>query len=217
MARILDLGARVELTAIYPHFHDISIGLYKRINEFGEAQFQVHSYSDREGVDNCLRHVAASMVILGGMEEVSHDRHIVRFGCGKPHVKACRRVFIEACKVLPGEVLQAKPLTIFDKKTERKITLEKVSDREAFRVTADGPEEGKVRRVAAVAAGLGKLTDLPLVEGANDLVLFPCSGGHHSLVGLLLVRALNVRAAMREQDSAAGRGVLSAPSAQQTS
>ena len=215
MARILDLGARVELTAIYPYFHDISIGLYKHTNEGGQVQFQVHSYSARQGVDNCLRHVAASMVLLGGMEAAGGNGHTVRFGCGGSHVKACRRVFIEACKVPPGEALQAKPLEIFDKKTERKITLEKLSDKEAFRVTADGVEDGKARRIAAVAGGLVKLADLSHVEGEDSLVLFPCSGGHDSLVGLLLVRALNVRAAMREQDGAAGRGVLAAPSAQQ--
>ena len=215
MARILDLGARVELTAIYPHFHDISIGLYKHTNEGGQVQFQVHSYSARQGVDNCLRHVAASMVLLGGMEAAGGYGHTVRFGCGGSHVKACRRVFIEACKVPPGEALQAKPLEIFDKKTERKITLEKLSDKEAFRVTADGVEDGKARRIAAVAGGLVKLADLAHVEGEDSLVLFPCSGGHDALVGLLLVRALNVRAAMREQDGAAGRGVLAAPSAQQ--
>ncbi len=215
MARILDLGARVELTAIYPHFHDISIGLYQHTNEGGQVQFQVHSYSARQGVDNCLRHVAASMVLLGGMEAAGGNGHTVRFGCGGSHVKACRRVFIEACKVPPGEALQAKPLEIFDKKTERKITLEKLSDKEAFRVTADGVEDGKARRIAAVAGGLVKLADLAHVEGEDSLVLFPCSGGHDALVGLLLVRALNVRAAMREQDGAAGRGVLAAPSAQQ--
>ena len=216
MARILDLGERVELTAIYPHFHDISIGLYKRTNGRGNTEFQVHSYSSQEGVDNCLRHVAASMILLGGMEDADGS-FTVGFGCGGSHVKACRRVFIEACKVPPGEALQAKPLRIFDKKTERNISLEKLSGREAYRVTADGPEDGRARRVSAVAAGLAKLADLPRVDGEEDLVVFPCSGGHDPLVGLLLIRALNVRATLREQDSAAGRGVLSAPSAQQQS
>ena len=35
------------------------------------------------------------------------------------------------------------------------------------------------------------------------------------LIGLLLVRAPNVRAAVREAESLANRGVLSAPSAQE--
>ena len=71
--------------------------------------------------------------------------------------------------------------------------------------------------MAAITGGLAKLADISLSEEGEDVVLFPCSGGHDSLVGLLLVRALNVRAVMREEDSAAGRGVLSAPSAQQPS
>jgi hypothetical protein len=45
-------------------------------------------------------------------------------------------------------------------------------------------------------------------------VAFGCKQTHDSLVGLLLVRALNVRAVLREQEMTASRGVLSAPSAQ---
>ena len=43
---------------------------------------------------------------------------------------------------------------------------------------------------------------------------FPCGTDHHELVGLLLTRALNVRGALREQEAAAARGMLSAPSQQ---
>ena len=43
---------------------------------------------------------------------------------------------------------------------------------------------------------------------------FACGHDHDELVGLLLGRALNVRAAMREAEAAAARGVLAAPSAQ---
>ena len=100
MAKILDLGARVELTSIYPHFHDISIGLYERSNKSGTTEFQVHSYAARDGVNDCLRHVAAAMVILGGMVLVGDGGRTVRFSCGSRHVKACKRVFIEACKPL---------------------------------------------------------------------------------------------------------------------
>ena len=217
MAKILDLGARVELTSIYPHFHDISISLYERSNKSGTTEFQVHSYAARDGVNDCLRHVAAAMVILGGMVLVGDGGRTVRFSCGNQHVKACKRVFIEACKVAPGISLEPKPLKIFDKKTERYVEVEKLSDREAYRIRADGAEDGKARRVAAITGGLAKLADISLSEEGEDVVLFPCSGGHNSLVGLLLIRALNVRAAMREEDSVAGRGVLSAPSAQQPS
>ena len=48
----------------------------------------------------------------------------------------------------------------------------------------------------------------------GDQVRFPCGSDHHELIGLLMVRALNVRGALREQEAAAARGVLSAPSQQ---
>ena len=78
MAGILDLGIRVELTSMYPHLHDISIGLYERSNKSGTTEFQVHSYAARDGVNDCLRHVAAAMVILG--EWSWSEMAVVRFG-----------------------------------------------------------------------------------------------------------------------------------------
>ena len=40
MTRILDLGTRIELVSMYPHFHDISIALYERKLENGDFEFQ---------------------------------------------------------------------------------------------------------------------------------------------------------------------------------
>jgi hypothetical protein len=46
-------------------------------------------------------------------------------------------------------------------------------------------------------------------------VSFPCGERHDALVGLLLVRAQNLRAALREEELTATRGILAAPSAQE--
>ena len=43
---------------------------------------------------------------------------------------------------------------------------------------------------------------------------FVCAWPHDALMGLLLPRALNVRAVLREEEMAASRGTLVAPSAQ---
>ena len=80
---------------------------------------------------------------------------------------------------------------------------------------ADGDENGRARRISAIAGGLAKLAEMDLVSESGHEVAFDCSSDHNLLIGLLLVRALNVRAALREQDDSAGRGMLSAPSAQQ--
>ena len=57
-----------------------------------------------------------------------------------------------------------------------------------------------------------KLGELREVEDLSDSIEFDCQQQHDALIGLLLVRAPNVRAALREAEMMASRGVLSAPS-----
>ncbi len=52
------------------------------------------------------------------------------------------------------------------------------------------------------------------IEGSPNQVAFSCGQSHDALAGLLLPRALNVRVALRDEETAAGRGVLAAPSQQ---
>ena len=49
---------------------------------------------------------------------------------------------------------------------------------------------------------------------SSGKVAFPCGHAHDALIGLLLKRAPNVRAVLREQEAALTRGVLAAPSQQ---
>ena len=78
--------------------------------------------------------------------------------------------------------------------------------------TADGPVEDRDKRIGAIAKGLARLAEMEVVS--NDTVRFPCGHAHDAMVGSLLYRALNVRAAIREQEELAARGMLTAPSAQ---
>ena len=64
----------------------------------------------------------------------------------------------------------------------------------------------------------GKKAETPKQEKvgqASDQVAFSCQHDHDETVGLLLVRAPNVRVALKEQELAASRGVLSAPGKQE--
>ena len=56
--------------------------------------------------------------------------------------------------------------------------------------------------------------ELDEVIGSLDRIFFPCSSNHDEMIGLLLLRAPNVRAILRDQATVAGRGVLAAPSQQ---
>ena len=55
---------------------------------------------------------------------------------------------------------------------------------------------------------MGQMTPF---EGSANRVGFECGHSHDALVGLLLTRAMNVRAVIRELENAAARGVLAAP------
>ena len=213
MTRLLDLGTRIELVSMYRHFHDISISLYERESDTGIFEFRIHSYASRAGVDRCIDHVVSAMVALGGMIRTG-DATCVRFVCGRQHRRACQRVFLEACKIAPDAEINSRPMSIFDKKTERNVNVDDLG-KGAYRVEADGDENGRARRISAIAGGLAKLAEMDSVGESGREVVFDCSSDHNLLIGLLLVRALNVRAALREQDDSAGRGMLSAPSAQQ--
>ncbi|MBI06623.1 MAG: hypothetical protein CMM54_06535 [Rhodospirillaceae bacterium] len=210
MAHIVELGSRIELVSMDKHFHDISLGLYQQAAEDGSAEYIVHSYADIKGVDERIRFVMRAMQVLGGMEVLANGG--LRFACGDSHVTACRRLFLEASKVAPDVMPEVRPMTVYDKKTEYEYSLT-LCGNGLYRVAAQAQLDEFARRVNVIAAGLRKLGNMAETKN-EDEVLFSCGAAHDALIGMLLVRAPNVRAVMREEDSAARQGVLAAPSSQ---
>lgn len=208
MGQTAELGRRVELVPMDPHFHDITLALYQQATPAGPV-YLVHSYSRYPGAAGRLDFVAGAMAVLGGM--VAAGPRALRFPCGADHELACRRAFLEACKLDPGQALAVRPMTFFDKKSGHQIQITALGGG-AYQVALDG---GEASRAAAVAAGLVKLGQLQ--SPVPDQVAFACGQAHDALMGLLLVRAVNVRATLREQELLASRGLLVAPSAQQQS
>jgi hypothetical protein len=205
-----DLGRRVELVPLDRHFRDITIALYAQQRD-GGTEYLTHTYSRLEGARDRIAFVTKAAATLGGMQPVDGR---LRFPCGAPHQLAAKRVFLEASKLPPSAVLEPKPLTIADKKSGRNIMVLSLGAG-VYQLTADGNEEGKVGRVEAVTSGLKKLGEMAAPDGCPDRLAFSCGHCHDGLVGLLLIRALNVRAVLREQEMAASRGILVAPSAQE--
>jgi hypothetical protein len=130
------------------------------------------------------------------MEQIG-DR--LRFPCGAAHQAAAKRIFLEASKLPSDAAVGPKPLSTPDKKSGGVVTVESLGGGE-YRVPA-----------GAAINGLKKLAEM---EGADDRVKFACGYAHDAAIGLLLPRALNVRAVLREEEAAASRGLLVAPSAQ---
>jgi hypothetical protein len=203
------IGRRIELISMDPHFHDISIGLYRQGGE-ASPEYLVHTYSRKEGAFQRIEFVIHAMAILGGMQQ--HGLRL-RFPCGDPHQLTVRRIFIEACKLKPGAVLAPRPLRILDKKSNLNFVVSGDGSGVYEIRPEDGGEEG-VSRASAIGGGLAKLAEMTRVGTGPEQVAFACRHAHDAAVSTMLVRALNVRAILREEEMAASRGVLVAPSAQ---
>ena len=215
MGRLLELGERMELVSMDPHFHDISISLYRSSGEDGASGFLAHSYSAKEGAEERLGFVMQAMAVMGGMGPAPGQPDRLAFACGAAHKAAVKRLFLEACKRATGAEVAAQPMRVYDKKNDLTIDATAVGGGR-YRIAAiDGEGNDKAaQRVDGVTRGLIKLAELEPGAQAGE-VRFPCGFSHDELVGLLIGRALNVRAAMREAEAAAARGILAAPSAQQ--
>jgi hypothetical protein len=209
MSQTRDLGTRVELLSMDPHFHDITIGLYRQDHN-GRPEYLVHSYSQREGARERIEFLRKAITVLGQLEQTDDWLY---FSCASAHQAAARRAFLEACKLPPTAALEPRGLKALDKRSGRTVTVTSLGGGR-YQLAADGAEEAKVSRVEGVTAGLKKLAEMAPVEGSLDEVAFSCGRSHDALVGLLLPRALNVRAILREEEAAGGRGMLVAPSQQ---
>jgi hypothetical protein len=209
MGSTLDLGSRIELVSMDPHFHGISIGLYERQQD-SDPEYLVHSYSRLNGVPERLDFLVRAMKVLGGM---TRDGESLRFPCGKGHRLASRRVFLESCKLSTSADLVQRPLTAPDKKLNCAITVTSLSSG-LYEVSADGLQGSFTSRIESITNGLKKIAQIEFVAGEPHQVKFSCGWPHDALIGLLLPIALNVRAALREEEMAASRGLLVAPSAQ---
>lgn len=210
MTSIVNIGRRIELVPIDTHFKDITLALYRDQQE-ERSVFRVHTYSRIDGVEKRIQNVIQSMQTLGGMET---SNELLHFPCGEKHEAACRRVFLEACKIPQDSPAEQRPLNTLDKKSKLNITVNS-SGNGIYKISVDGEGRSADRRVSAITGGLMKLGEMePVKDNENDSVLFSCGHSHDALIGLLLVRAPNVRVILREEEATASRGVLSAPSQQ---
>ena len=202
---------RVELVPMDSHCADISVGLYHATDGDGDVGL-VHTYSTKPEAAARVAFLADAMRILGGLESANGDPALVRFPCLAWHSLAARRLFLEAAKHDPAQPLAPRPLAVPDTRTEQTIRLEPLGSGR-YRVRADGGTEDVPSRAPAIAAALAKLAELQTDEG--EVVAFPCGQEHDALIALMLTRAQNLRAVLREEEMKASRGVLVAPSAQE--
>lgn len=210
MSRTLDIGERVELVPMDIHFHDISLAFYQKEKQT-RTKYLIHSYSGIEGTDDRITFVRDSAKILGGLE--SQEDRLLYFSCHSEHLAGVKRVFLEACKIASGDTVHALPLELDDKKAGCRIFISSLGNG-SYEVTAEKNSEKVNRRIDLIARGLSRLGEMELDPSVLGKVAFPCGHAHDALIALLLKRAPNVRAVLREQEAALTRGVLASPSQQ---
>jgi hypothetical protein len=190
----------------------MSIGLYEREVD-GAFQFLVYSYSTAAGAEERVAYLRQALIQIVGLEPVSQEPDWIRFPCQARHERALRRVFLDLCKLDTGDPLEPKPLAVFDKKADCKLTA-KALGQGTYELAGELESDISSRRAQATARGLIKLCEMAPVEDSENRIVFPCKMDHDRLVASLLYRAQNVRAAMKEEEMSSSRGVMSAPSQQ---
>ena len=212
MGQTLNLGQRIELCSIDAHFHEISLALYYRVID-GDHQVTVHSYSQIEGTADRMQFILQALVNIVGLVPVPNDENWLHFECGSFHKKAVQRCFLDLCKNPSDAELSVKPLQAFDKKAKCDLVVNKLGDGRYQMSAAEETDTG-AKRAKALSVGYEKVCQMQLDE-ENCMVAFPCNCDHDAMMGMMLFRAQNVRAAMREEADAASRGVLAPPSQQE--
>jgi hypothetical protein len=104
-------------------------------------------------------------------------------------------------------------MSVTDKKLDHPVSVASLGPG-LYEVACAGAPDSAASRLESISGGLRRLAEADFVAGAPFRLQFPCAAPHDALVGLLLPRALNVRAVLREEEMAASRGMLVAPSAQ---
>jgi hypothetical protein len=212
MSQTLNLGRRIELLPMDKHCHDISVGLYRELTD-AAPRYVVHTYSSVAGSRERVGFLTRALLIMAGMHEVAGAPGWLRFACDGSHERALRRGFLDLCKLETGAPLDPKPLTVFDKKAECNLEIHGLGAG-VYEIRPEGGTPDGSSRAAALAGGFVKLCEMEAVEGSDPRIAFPCKASHDALMGLLAFRAQNVRASLREQEAAASRGILAAPSQQ---
>jgi hypothetical protein len=209
MGATLDLGRRIELLSMDPHCSNITIALYEQAGA-GGPEYLVHSYSRLSGTGERLHAVRRAIENLAGLE-LQGDK--LRFPCGAAHRLAMRRAFLEACKLASEAPATPRSLTVTDKKLNAGVSVRSLGAG-VYELVSDASTEAAASRLESIVGGFRKLAEVETAADTPHRFRFACAQPHDALIGLLLPRALNVRAALREQEMAATRGTLVAPSAQ---
>ena len=194
-------GGCLELVAMDPHFHGISVGLYAR-----DGVATVWTFSHREGVEDRIRRIRDRLVELGGMVPVENSHDQVAFSCGYMHGRALKFLLTQAVERPQDYSLPQGPVKDTRSGLMLSVAGAESGGRWVYRVSGEGEVPNQAARLRAVASGFKRYGE---AEGVGDNeVAFPCGNRHDRLAQLLLPYARNVSAVEDMLESSSLRGQL---------
>jgi hypothetical protein len=195
-------GRCLELVAVDPHFHDISVGLYLK-----NGVCTVWSYSGKPGVQDRITKIRDQFIALGGLAPLKGTHDQLRFPCGHVHIRALRFLLAQAVGKSPDYSPAGGQLSIQDTKT--KLTLS-VTGRDTevgwvYQVSGTGMAPSIPERLRLVVAGFVRYGEMEKISDTE--VAFPCRQRHEQLMGLLLPYSRNITAVegMLEEEAVRGQ------------
>ena len=186
--KITELGNCIELVSMDPHFHNISVGLFKKGNIL-----TIFSFSKIESIEERIKVIRDRCCLLGDISPVENTDNQMLLDAIINLDKPIKFMFTEAVEK-NNEISPNTPIESPDTKTNLKFRI--VSDTSNnitnYTVSAEGQNERSEMRIRAVVGGFIKYGGCERV----DFNKFKFSDGkkYNKFVKLLLPYARNVSA-----------------------
>lgn len=196
-------GTCLELVAMDPHFHEITVGIYVK-----DDVSTVWTFSQKPRVEQRIEKIRDRLVGIGGLAPVEETHNQAIFPCGYFHTRPMKFLLTYAVEKDPDSSLPEGPISVKD--TKSKLILgaraKEVEGRWIYEVTGEGEAPNPPLRLKAIVRGFIRYAEMEKVSDTE--VTFPCGARHDGLVRLLIPYSRNVSAVEEMMEAADMRGQL---------
>ena len=204
VAKIIEeYGQCLELVPMDPHFHGISVSLYRK-----DGVCTLWSYTGKPGLEERITAIRDQFVALGGLTPVDGTHNQIKFLCGGLHLRALRFLLAQAVGKSPDFSPEGDGLSIRDTRTKLTLNVsgKETTERYVYELSATGEATSIPARLRMVVAGFVRYGEMEKVGDAE--VAFPCGQRHDRLMGILMPYSRNISAVEDMMEADAMRGQM---------
>ena len=200
--KIKKLGSCIELVAIDPYFHDVTVGLFSK-----DGVLTISSYSTINGVEKRIEQIRDRCTRLGDVEAVEGTSNQLKLISDLYLDRALRFMFIAAVEKDPSFELPSGRITAPDTKTKLTFVVEGAYEGGQFvyTVSTEGESERAEMRVRAAVGGFIRYSGCVRID--KNKFAFSDGKRYDNFIRLILPLARNISAveAQLEQAEMAGQ------------